>query len=138
MGKLGKHSYFKFFCRKKLEKLGKTMVLTILLQNSCVFPAFSDWSTSGQSGAWPPIDGKSFKKLEKLGKLSCFFDFHEKKLEKLGKLSYFTLFCRKKLEKLGKTIVLAFLCRNSCVYQLLVILMKPGLSVVQHLLSLMH
>ena len=44
------------------------MVLSILLQNTYVFQAFSDRSTSGQSGARLPIDGKSLKKLEKLGK----------------------------------------------------------------------
>ena len=68
------------------------MVLTLLFQNSCVFPAFSDRDTSGQSGARLPIDGKSLKKLEKLGKHSYFFDFHKKKLEKLGKHSYFGVF----------------------------------------------
>ena len=66
------------------------MVLAVLLQNSNVFPAFSDRSTSGQPEARPPIDGKSFKKLEKLVKsivfalllqnscvLPAFVDFYE-------------------------------------------------------------
>ena len=75
------------------------MVLAVLLQNSCVFQAFSDRSTSGQPWAWPPIDGKSFKKLEKL-----------------GKHSYFDHFCQKKQEKLRKTLVLAVLLQNSWVF----------------------
>ena len=75
-----------------MEKLGKTMVLTLLLQNSCVFPAFSDRNTSGRSGARLPIDGKSFKKLGKLGKHIYLFDFHKKKLGKLGNTQLFQAF----------------------------------------------
>ena len=67
------------------------MVLAVLLQNRCVFPAFSDRSTSGQSGARPPIDGKSLKKLEKLGKHSYFFDF-KKKTGGAGKTQLFWCF----------------------------------------------
>ena len=76
--------------------------MAVLLQNSYVFPAFSDRNTSGQPGARPPIDGKSFKKLEKLGKNSHFFDFYLKKAGKTGKTQLFRSFLSKKAGKAGE------------------------------------
>ena len=93
------------------------MVLAVLLQNSGVFQAFRDRSTSGQPGARPPIDGKSFKKLEKLWKHNYFFDLYLKKLKKLRNHNYFNGFCQKNMEKLWKTLVLTFLFQNRCVLQ---------------------
>ena len=85
-----------------MEKLWKIIVLTVLLQNIDVFQAFSDRNTSGQSGARLPIDGKSFKKLEKLGKLSCFFDFHEKNWKSWGNSAISRFFVEKSWKSWGK------------------------------------
>jgi len=89
------------------------MVLAVLLQNSCVFPAFSDRSTSGQSGARPLINGKSLKKLEKLGKHNYLFDFQKKRWESLENTVIFLIFIKTIWKSWENTPILVFYIKTS-------------------------